>query len=471
LACDQILNQKIIQMKILNKKIVYSFLLMLGVIGFDSCKKLDLQPRQSIEATTALSTADDVDAGVVGCYSIIGGANLYGESLNFAAELLASSGNCSWVGTFTAQDEIFRKNMQTDNGYAGGTWVSAYQAINMANNVLSAINVVTDPEQKNQLEGEALFIRGTMHFELVRLYAKQWDPLTTNNTPGVPIKITPTKNLEDASVKLPRNTVAEVYQQVITDLTAAATKLPEENPRRATKYSALAMLSRVYLQKSDFAKARDAANAVIQSGYFQLSASVLAPFTNKNTSESIFEIQQNDQNNAGTANNGLTTFYASLVGIGRGDLRVSGTIYNSYSASDVRKAQWYYTGVGQHAGALQCGKWLTFSTNIPVMRLSEMYLTRAECNLRLGTAVGNTSDADYNIVRARAGLAPSVGVTLNTILTERRLELAFEGLRIHDLRRNKLATGSFAWDANELVFPIPQFEINVNDQLTQNPGY
>jgi hypothetical protein len=277
----------------------------------------------------------------------------------------------------------------------------------MANNVLAAINVVTDPDQKNQLEGEALFVRGTMHFELVRLYAKQWDPLTTNSNPGVPIKTSPTKDLEDASEKLPRNTVAEVYQQVITDLTAAAAKLPEENPRRANKYSAIAMLSRVYLQKSDFAKARDAANEVIQSGLFELSASVLAPFTNKNTAESIFEIQQNDQNNAGTANNGLTTFYASLIGIGRGDLRVSTTIYNSYSATDVRKAQWYYIGVGSHAGALQCGKWLTFSTNIPVMRLAEMYLTRAECNLRLGTAVGNTPDGDYNIVRARAGLAAS----------------------------------------------------------------
>ena len=458
-------------MKIINNKIIYGCLLMVAVIAFNACKKLDLQPRQSIDATTALSTAADIDAAVIGCYSIIGGANLYGENLNFAAELLASSGNCAWVGTFTAQDEIFRKNMQTDNGYAGGTWVSAYSAINMANNVLAAIDVVTDPDQKNQLEGEALFVRGTMYFELVRLYAKQWDPLTTNNNPGVPIKTNPTKNLEEASVKLPRNTVAEVYQQVITDLTAAAAKLPDENPRRASRYSALAMLSRVYLQKSDFAKARDAANEVIQSGIFELSASVLAPFTNKNTAESIFEVQQNDQNNAGTANNGLTTFYASLVGIGRGDLRVSTTIYNSYSAADVRKAQWYYIGVGSHAGALQCGKWLTFSTNIPVMRLAEMYLTRAECNRRLGTSVGNSPDGDYNIVRARAGLAPSVGVSLDAILLERRLELAFEGLRIHDLRRNKLATGSFAWDADELVFPIPQFEINVNDQLEQNPGY
>ena len=189
-------------MKIINNKLLYGCLLICGVIGFNSCKKLDLQPRQSIDANTALSTADDIDAAVVGGYSIIGGANLYGENLNLAAELLASSGNCTWVGTFTAQDEIFRKNMQTDNGYAGGTWVSAYQAINMANNILDAINVVTDPAKKNQLEGEALFIRGTMHFELVRLYAKQWDPLTTNSNPGVPIKTTATKNLEDASEKL-----------------------------------------------------------------------------------------------------------------------------------------------------------------------------------------------------------------------------------------------------------------------------
>ena len=102
-----------------------------------------------------------------------------------------------------------------------------------------------------------------------------------------------------------------------------------------------------------------------------------------------------------------------------------------------------------------------------------MFLTRAESNLVLGTVVGATPDADYarvkNSIRTNTTAAPA---TLANIRSERFIELAFEGHRIHDLRRLRLNTGSFPWNSNRLVFPIPQREIDAaQGVLVQNPGY
>ncbi len=101
-----------------------------------------------------------------------------------------------------------------------------------------------------------------------------------------------------------------------------------------------------------------------------------------------------------------------------------------------------------------------------------MFLTRAECNLRLGQQVGASPVADINAVRQRAGLPPLTTVTLNDILRERKLELAFEGHQIHDLKRNRLpVNATFNFNSNALVLPIPQREIDTNKNLVQNPGY
>ena len=105
------------------------------------------------------------------------------------------------------------------------------------------------------------------------------------------------------------------------------------------------------------------------------------------------------------------------------------------------------------------------------MRIAEMYLTRAEANTRLGTAVGDTPVNDLNTIRNRAGLPDVATATLADILQERRLELAYEGLRIHDIKRTKGSTGEFQYNSPKLVFPIPQRELNVNKNLEPNAGY
>jgi hypothetical protein len=445
-------------------------LLAVGACG----KKLELQPKQSIDATTALETPDDVEGAVVGAYSIMGGGALYGTNLFLNADLQAAENYLSWRGTFQGQRQISLKNMTRDNSEAARTWIAGYAAINMANVVLDALGVVTEATQKSKLEGEALFIRGIMHFELVRYYALPWGATAANDHIGIVIKTTPTKNETDAFQRIPRSTVAQVYTQVISDLTAAAAKLPSDNGTRVDRFTAFAFLARVYLQQGNYAAARDAANTVIQSGKYKMNASVRAVFDNKNTSESIWEIQQNEQNNAGTSNDGMATFYASLPGIGRADVRMNANFVNSYDANDLRKTEWYYTGTGARPGNLYSGKWKSFSMNLPVIRIAEMYLIRAECNLRLGTTVGDTPANDLAQVRnpIRTNL-PTIAVpTLNDVLNERILELATEGVRIHDIKRLKGATGAFAWNDKYLVFPIPAREVDATEGvIAQNPGY
>jgi hypothetical protein len=110
---------------------------------------------------------------------------------------------------------------------------------------------------------------------------------------------------------------------------------------------------------------------------------------------------------------------------------------------------------------------------VNLFRLAEMYLIRAECNQRLGTSVGNTPVDDYNMTHTRAGLPAATSVTLDDILLERRLELAHEGFKLHDMKRLKQSVGSLPYNDPKLVYPIPAREIAANPALKdqQNEGY
>jgi hypothetical protein len=100
-----------------------------------------------------------------------------------------------------------------------------------------------------------------------------------------------------------------------------------------------------------------------------------------------------------------------------------------------------------------------------------MYLTRAEANLRNGSTIGAPPVDDVNAVRERAGLSPLSSVTVDDVLRERRLELSFEGNLLHDLKRTERSVGSLDFDADDLVYPIPQRECDANPEISQNPGY
>lgn len=455
----------------INYKVKILILSVLILISQSCDNKLDLEPTQSIDATTALETDQDIQSAIIGAYSIMGGPELYGTNLNILPELLAGDDYFSWTGTFQSYRQVNLKQMVADNAEATRTWIEAYNAINVANTVLDASGIITDEELKATLEGEAYFIRGLMHFELVRLYALPYSAGSAGTNLGVPIVSKATKTSDDAIALSGRKTVEEVYTQVIADLTQAIDLLPEDNGTRADKYSALAVISRVYLQQEEYQGALDAATQVIESSGRSLTSTVSGAFTNKNSTESLFEIQQNDQNNAGTSNDGLATFYASLEGIGRADFRILNDFTTLFNENDLRLTELIYQGVGARPNRFYSGKWTSFGQNIPVIRLAEMYLTRAECNIRLNSAIGDTPANDINLIRERAEAPPIEAPTIEDVLNERIFELSFEGSRIHDFKRTKRSTGDFGFDAPELVFPIPDREIRANSQLVQNPGY
>ncbi len=444
-------------------KYIYKFLIALLLIGTACEDELELQPAQSISEDLALDSDPNVKAVLIGAYDELGVGDVFGGNVLRNAELLGGDGEVRWVGTFEGPRDIFNKAMIAANFDAQELWLESYETINIANNVLSALDVVNEDDRAS-VEGEALFIRALSYFELVRFFALPYEAGQTNSQLGVPLVLTPTRGITDQS-KVSRNTVEEVYNQIIGDLTKAAAQLPEDNDWRASSGAATALLARVYLQKGDYPNARQAANTVIASGAYTLLSNYASVFNrDNNSSESIFSIQVTTQDGENTMN----TFFATPQFGGRdGDVEILEGHLSLYDAADKRLALFYE----DNGGVMYSGKWTNQFGDVGVLRLAEMYLIRAEANQRLGTTVGATPLEDYNSIRTRAGLAAASTVTLDDILLERRLELAHEGHKIHDLKRNKQNVGSLPYNDPKLVFPIPLREINANSNLVQNSGY
>ena len=450
-------------------------LVLVGLLTTACDKRLDVQPTQDIDQSTALNTEQDVRATLVGAYDGISDADVYGGAIQFTEELLGDDREVVFGGTFANLDEIWRKSVVATNSQVEDTWLDSYDAINRANNVLSALDKVS-AESRDRIEGEALFIRGITYFGLVKLFAKAWGDGDNGANPGVPLVLTPTGSPLTEADNRPRGTVAEVYAQILTDLTGAAAKLPVpssgDNPGFATRLGAQAMLARVYLVQGNFAAARDAANRVIDSkGPLTLGfADVFADQTSQ--AEILFKVIVTDQDGTNAMNN----YYASVANQGRGDIRVQSKHVSLYDTTDVRAT---FFNTSNNGARRFTSKFNDRFGDVPVVRLAEMYLIRAEANFRLGTAIGVTPLADVNAVRNRAEAIPltDATLTLEAVLRERKLELAFEGLQLSDLKRNRgslaIAGAVVPFRDNRLVLPIPQREIDTNPALKgqQNPGY
>lgn len=441
---------------------------MLTVASCDS--KLDVQPTQSIDENVALSTSRDVEVTLIGCYDGLQDIDVYGGAFQYASELLGNSDELGFGGTFQNLLEMYNHEMTTNNATATTTWRDSYVAINRCNNVLSALSIV-DEEKRNRIEGEARFIRGSIYFDLVRLYAKTWGDGNNATNPGVPLVLKPTRGVTDAD-KVARNSVAEVYAQVLEDLSAAKSLLPESNTIYANKYAASAQLSRVYLMQGNYASARDEANEVIASDNYALNPTFESLFFTfldnggANPEEYIFSMIVTQQDGVNDMNTFFGTTISTIPGTaGRGDIRVLPKHRSLYEAGDKRGAFFVSTN------NTFTQKHLDKFGNVLQFRLAEMYLTRAEANLRLNTQVGATPLSDVNAIRTRAGLKAATTVTVESVLRERHLELAFEGHMLHDLKRTRRNVGTLPYNSPKLIMPIPQREMDVNKQLVQNEGY
>ncbi|OWP61431.1 RagB/SusD family nutrient uptake outer membrane protein [Hymenobacter amundsenii] len=455
------------------KKILYQAAVaaLLSTSLLTACnKKLDVDPVDNIDASTALATSADVEAAMVGAYTGIQNVDAYGGYFQLTSDLLADNGDIAFVGTFIPPNQFQRKVILRDNGFVQTMWLNAYNTVNRVNSVLGAIDRLDTPGKQARIEGEAKFVRSLLYFDLVRLFGKAWNDGNPQSNPGVPLVLTPTTVISAAS-QVSRNTVAEVYTQVIADLTTAENLLPGSNGFFANKYAAAALLARVYLQQGNYPAAAAAANRALQVPGGALVPSYADEFTSNNdllgnTSEDLFAIQVTAQ----SGRNELNTFYSASR---RGDVEIQKQLLDQFEKGDTR-AKLFRT----LSGVVYTTKYDVLYGNIKLLRLAEMYLTRAEANFRAGTSVGASPLSDINRIRERAGLPALTTLTLPAVLKERKLELLFEGFSLHDLKRTQgstsppnMPTEVIPFSSNQLVLPIPLREINANPNLVQNPGY
>jgi starch-binding outer membrane protein, SusD/RagB family len=468
--------------------IITSFLaLALSGIPFACQDKLDIVPLQSLSSDQGLKTEGDLVGTLIGAYDGLQDTDSYGGDIMLLSDIWANRYNLRFRGTFAGLSQIALISTTSnvillDNAWARDIWANAYRTINISNIVLANLALSKGAIRSTEsTEGEALFIRGSLYFELAKLYGKTWQDGDPNQNLAVPLILSPTpfeeSKLTDANYPA-RATVAQVYAQAKADLTTASNLLPSTNQYYATKWAALGQLSRIALMQGDYAAALDASNQVIQSNKYSLTPQFNNLFYNfinfggVAPAEYIFYMRMTQQDGA----NGLNTYYGQTVSsipgtAGRGDLDVQSAFVNLHEVDDERGGFFIQTN------RRLTQKHLDRYGHVPVIRLAEMYLTRAEANFRLNTSTGDSPLNDVNRIRNRVGLSNLTVLTLTNILKERSLELAFEGQRLHDIKRTQGVTSGTnntngpAWNSPRLILPIPQREMDVNKKLVQNEGY
>ncbi len=483
------------------KKILSYISFIIIAVIISSCDDfLDLDPEQAIDSEYVYDDHDGIVNALHGAYALIAGPQFYAGTSIFHSDLVANSGEMSWIGTFIGYRQMDWKTLDPNEGTIYAKWRRAYQAIDIVNNILENLDNV-DEIHKDRIEGEAKFIRGIMYLESVRFYAKPFIGGEDNSHPGVPLVLTPTPTGGLTNEHYPeRAPVSAIYNHLLIDLEQAKSLLAGygDNDGKATATAAAGFLARAYLDTENWEAAASESNYVIENfgGYNALNPTPRSAFNNDDyTSEDVFMIMQNPTSHAGAANDGISTFFASLEGHGRGDVHILNAHFEKFEEGDLRITLtddptiidishvpgMYYIGVGTDPDNVMSSKWGKYDANINVIRLAEMILTRAEANFRNATSIGTEPINDINAIRNRAGLEDlEKELTLEEIRNERYRELCFEGHQLHDVKRFRedviVPSGSnigevLPWNSPRLVLPIPQREIDVNPNLVQNEGY
>lgn len=376
-------------------------------------------------------------------------------------------------GTNNSNDLVYLNNLIPSHPYVGYVWDNSYFIIYSANAIIEGLARQADSNistaDQDRLTGEALFIRSFVHFYLTNLYG---------NIPYV------THTDYVSNNKLSRLSKDEVLKNLEDDLKKAIALLPEAYTDvervRPNASAARALLARVYLYHEKWQEAVDTANDVLENSAFEIVQDLGAVFL-KDSRETIWQLSPN-------TSTGITPEAGSyiLVSAPPSLLSLSDQMVSAFDLVDQRRAHW----VGKIADANGTEYYYAYKykrrlSTTPQneysiqIRLAELYLIRAEARAQLHDFDGST--ADLNRIRVRAGLvhisSSNKEEILTSILEERNRELFLEyPHRFFDLIRTGnthiLAARKSGWDANDVLWPIPESEILVNPNLLpQNPGY
>ena len=482
---------------------------------------LDVTPSDGTDADAALTSSSDLAAARTGMYKALKGnsslVDYYGQQFFVYGDVHAGDDyQYNNIGGSNRASFYYDMNYQTASEFSSSTsssnvaWKSPYIVIGRANRIIAAAEggALSDAAEAkatiDQYAAEAKVLRALAHFDLVRIYGK---PYTEDQ--GASLGVPLVTEVLESNAKPARSTVAEVYTQVVKDLTEAISSnalATETEPGYVSVWGAKAILSRVYLNMGDYANALSVAEDIIKNSgaalwtrdqYFKAwDASTpneseflfrlnVAGSTDNNDLNGIGNLQQREGYKEMVATKKFVDMLTSDPKDVRNDMFLPATAAKEVATYGTNKV--YLNKLrGQ-------GDNLRNVTIVPIIRLSEVYLTAAECAFRNNDktkAVEYLNDLVKNRTTTVASLATVDNITLERILIERRKELIGEGQRYFDaLRNNETITRytseadkgwhkilskeaqSFNRDYFKAIAAIPQAEINANPNIKQNTGY
>lgn len=478
-----------------------SFIISIGML---SCSKLTEQPDALLISEQFYRNGEEATAAVTANYSKLyeSGQSLYNSLLQIGIEMATDDYEAGPRARNAHVRAISGLTHDASNDRMEELWRQSYDAIYAANNGVEKIEAIEataiSEELRQRLIAELKFLRALHYFNLVRFFG------------DVPLLLNTNSSLEAQALRVSKSPEAEVYTQIIADLTAAQSLPSQEafglaNAGRATSGAARALLAKVYLTQRNYTAAAAKALEVINSREYRLfdHFSEVFEVAHKNTVEHIFSAQF--QGNAGYQGNSLAGRSAptDIPGI-NGDyadaLHLEGGLYESFEAADTRRDVTFVSAlVSPVNGQLYqlsrpqfhkyydesvIGNPYQSSKNLPIIRYAEVLLIYAEA---LNEQLSGPSAAAYealNQVRSRAGISSlnpghNQLVFRELVLEERRKELVFEYQRWFDLVRQgpeyymeKLhAAGKTLAAPRHIHFPTPQRELNINPNLQQHPDW
>lgn len=482
---------------------------------------LDVTPSDGTDADAALTSSSDLAAARTGMYKALKGnsslVDYYGMQFFVYGDVHAGDDyQYNNIGGSNRASFYYDMNYQTASEFTSSTsssnvaWKSPYIVIGRANRIIAAAEggALSDAAEAkatiDQYAAEAKVLRALAHFDLVRIYGK---PYTEDQ--GASLGVPLVTGVLESNAKPARSTVAEVYTQVVKDLTEAISSnalATETEPGYVSVWGAKAIISRVYLNMGDYANALSVAEDIIKNSgaalwtrdqYFKAwDASTpneseflfrlnVAGSTDNNDLNGIGNLQQRDGYKEMVATKKFVDMLSADANDVRNDMFLPATADKEVAAFGTNKV--YLNKLRGQGGNLRN------VTIIPIIRLSEVYLTAAECAFRTNDktkAVEYLNDLVKNRTTTEASLATVDNITLERILIERRKELIGEGQRYFDaLRNNETITRytseadkgwhktlskeaqSFDRDYFKAIAAIPQAEINANPNIKQNTGY
>ena len=491
----------------------------LGVLWVSSCD-LERMPFNAIEQTQAFQTIDDAIALNNAMYTSLRNRiqGIYMYSADIQTDMLHSSidfGNrnggpyrWSWIDSdYTIRD----------------VWQGYYSALANVNNFLdnvSKIQTKTSDEaaRLTNLTGEAHFLRAYYYHQLVKLYAKDYEPSSAATDLGVPLALK-----YDVTARPPRASVAEVYAQIVADLAAARSMIStagQAGSIRITKDCVPALEARVFLSMHRYSEAAASANELINNPLYPLANTldkVRNMWHNDSNDESILMLFASTTELPGNYNDPYTG-YRSTERNYSPDFLPEAWVIDSYDDADYRKAVYFeekplfYLGinypVSDGAGivgikivtkfpgnpALFTTAGVTNTRHKPkVFRVAEAYLIRAEALAFQSAPDAAGALAALNAIRVARGVSALSGLSgenlKKAVMDERLREMAYEGTRTDDLKRWNLGfkrgnpqnvnvvtpgeyvtMGKSAGD-NLFVWGIPSRDLLANENMVQNPGW